>query len=60
MSDENRGGLYSLLLLESLFSCSNGLLQELGKAAMNGLCNAAVAFSGVRAGTQENYGLLVT
>lgn len=60
VSDENGGGLYYLFLLESLFSCSNAVLQELVKANMNGPCDAAVAFSGVRARTQENYSLLLT
>lgn len=50
MSDENGGGLCYLFLPESLLSCSNALL----KADMNGLCDAAVVFSGVR----ENSGKL--
>lgn len=60
MSDGNGGGLSYPFLLGSLFSCSNALLQEVAKANIGGLCDAAVAFSGVRACTQENYSLLVT
>lgn len=60
VSDGNGGGLYYLLLPESLFSCSNAFLQELVKANTNGLCDATGAYSGVRACTQENYSLLVT
>lgn len=48
------------LLPESLLSCGNAPLQDLAKVNTNGLCDAASAFSGVRACSQENYSLLFT
>lgn len=41
-------------------ACGNVPLQDLAKVNTNGLCDAAPAFSGVRACSQENYSLLFT